>query len=359
VPPEGAGTRAQGFRRGFPCEVGVSPRTPAIPTFSVGGQAVIEGVMMRSPSAVSTAVRKSDGRIVVTHRPFRGIANRYKFLDVPILRGGVNLIETLVLGMQSLNYAAEQAMDEPPKPGPNGDGGAAAKPAGGPVHVAAERPGWRQQLGMAATLVFALALGLGFFFYLPLVLTEATGVRGGIAFNLVDGAFRIVFFLGYLWVISLWKEMRRVFEYHGAEHKSIFVFENGLPLEPEYSKRFTTLHPRCGTSFLLLVMLTSIVVFSFLGRPENIGERLQRLAFVPVIAGIAYELIKLSAKQACQKWMKPIILPGLWLQKITTKEPSLDQVEVAMAAIRACLAYEPVEEAHALQPELALQGARA
>ena len=149
---------------------------------------------------------------------------------------------------------------------------------------------------MAATMVVAFGLGLGFFFYLPLVLTEWTGVRGGIAFNLVDGVFRIVFFLAYLWAISLWKEMRRVFQYHGAEHKSIFVFEAGLPLEPEQSQRFTTLHPRCGTSFLLLVMLTSIVVFTFLGRPETVGERLLRLAFVPVIGGIAYELIKLSAQ---------------------------------------------------------------
>src|SRR5262249_8998347 len=155
-----------------------------------------------------------------------------------------------------------------------------------------------------------------------------------------SGAFRIVFFLAYIWGISLWKDMRRVFEYHGAEHKSIYVFEAGVPLEPEQSKKFTTLHPRCGTSFLLPVMLTSIVVFSFLGRPENVAQRFERMAFVPVIAGIAYELIKLSARPACQRWMMPLILPGLWLQKITTKEPSLEQVEVAMAAINACLAYE-------------------
>jgi len=313
-----------------------------VPSFSVGGQAVIEGVMMRSPSAVATAVRKADGRIAITQRPFRGIASKYKFLNIPIVRGGINLIETLVLGMQALNYSADQAMeDETGKP------------------RRAEKPAWQQQLGMAATMVVAFGLGLGFFFYLPLLLTEWTGVKGGVTFNLVDGAFRVVFFLAYLYGISLWKEMKRVFQYHGAEHKSIFVFEAGLPLEPEMSRRFTTLHPRCGTSFLLLVMLTSIVVFSFLGKPETIGDRLERLAFVPVIAGIAYELIKLSGKQACQRWMMPIILPGLWLQKITTKEPSLDQVEVAMAAIRACLAYEGEEERAAPQPALALQGAGA
>lgn len=322
----------------------MKPQPGVPPAFSVGGQAVIEGVMMRSPSAVATAVRKASGEIVVTHRAFRGVAAKHKLLNLPILRGGINLIETLVLGMQSLSYSAEQAAEED-------------KPAGTPRRAT---PAWQQQLATTATLVAALAAGIGFFFYLPLVLTERTGVQGGVAFNLVDGAFRIAFFLAYLWGISLWKEMRRVFQYHGAEHKSIFVFESGLPLEPEMSLRFTTFHPRCGTSFLLLVMLTSIVVFSFLGKPDSIGERLLRLAFVPVIAGIAYELIKLSAKRACQRWMKPLIAPGLWLQKITTKEPSLDQVEVAMAAIRSCLAYESVAaRTPQAQPALALQGAGA
>jgi uncharacterized protein YqhQ len=322
----------------------MKPQPGVPPAFSVGGQAVIEGVMMRSPSAVATAVRKSNGEIVVTHRAFRGVAARHKLLNLPIVRGGINLIETLVLGMQALSFSAEQAAE-------------AEAPAAAPRRAT---PAWQQQLATTATLVAALAAGIGFFFYLPLVLTERTGVRGGVAFNLVDGAFRIVFFLAYLWGISLWKEMRRVFQYHGAEHKSIFVFESGLPLEPEMSQRFTTFHPRCGTSFLLLVMLTSIVVFSFLGRPDSVGERLLRLAFVPVIAGIAYELIKLSVRPSWQRWMQPLIQPGLWLQKITTKEPSLDQVEVAMTAMRSCLAYESVEaRAGRPQPALALQSAGA
>lgn len=311
-----------------------------VPSFSIGGQAVIEGVMMRSPAAVATAVRKANGEILVTHRPFRGVASRFPILNLPILRGSVNLIETLVLGMQSLNYSAEQAMSEEER------------------QKAGASDSWKNKALSAATLVVAFAAGLGIFFYVPLLLTEWIGVEGRIAFNLVDGIFRVVFFVAYIWVISLWKEMRRVFQYHGAEHKSIYVFEAGLPLEPEYSKRFTTLHPRCGTSFLLLVMLTSIVVFAFLGKPANVGERLIRLAFVPLIGGIAYELIKLSGKQSCQRWMKPIILPGLWLQKITTKEPTLEQVEVAMAAIDACLAYEG-QPAEARPRVLALQGAGA
>lgn len=307
-----------------------------VPPFSIGGQAVLEGVMMRSPSAVATAVRRANGEIAVTHRPFRSIGSRFPLLKLPLLRGGVNLIETLVLGMQSLNWSADQAMTEEER---------GKQPAAGTSD-------WKNKLGLAGAMGFAFVAGLGLFFYLPLLLTEWTGVQGSIVFNLVDGVFRIVFFLAYLWGISLWKEMRRVFQYHGAEHKSIFVFEAGLPLDPQESRRFTTLHPRCGTSFLLLVMLTSIVVFTFLGKPESVAERLVRLAFVPVIGGIAYELIKLSGKKSCQRWLKPMILPGLWLQKITTKEPSLDQVEVAMVAVRACLEYEGYEVQPAPLPAL-------
>jgi uncharacterized protein YqhQ len=242
--------------------------------------------------------------------------------------------------MQSLNWSAEQAMSEEER-----------------KKSAQRTPIWAR-ITTGATLVLAFGLGLGLFFYLPLILTERTGVRGGVGFNVIDGIFRMVFFLAYIWGISLWKEMRRVFQYHGAEHKSIFVFEAGLPLEPEQSKRFTTLHPRCGTSFLLLVMLTSIVVFTFFGRPETVGERLLRLACVPLIGGIAYELIKLSAKKSCERWMRPIVLPGLWLQKITTKEPTLEQVEVAMTAMRACLAYEGKRE-ETPAPALTLQAAGA
>lgn len=318
----------------------LKPQPDYVPPYTIGGQAVLEGVMMRSPSAVATAVRRADGEIVVTHRPFRAITSRYPILNMPIVRGGINLVETLYLGMQSLNYSAEQAMSEEER-----------------KQASKKTPVWAR-ITTGATLVLAFGLGLGLFFYLPLVLTERTGVRGGIAFNVVDGIFRLVFFLAYIWGISLWKEMRRVFQYHGAEHKSIFVFEAGLPLEPEYSKRFTTLHPRCGTSFLLLVMLTSIVVFAFFGRPETLGERLLRLTCVPLIGGIAYELIKLSAKKSCERWMRPIVLPGLWLQKITTKEPTLEQVEVAMTAIRSCLAYEGRRE-ETTAPALSLQAAGA
>jgi len=313
---------------------------PVAPAFTIGGQAVIEGVMMRSPSAVATAVRKENGKIEITSRAFRGVTAKYKWLDMPIVRGGINLIETLALGMQSLNWSADQAMDEEERE----------------AQAKKKDKGWKQTLALAIPMVIAFVGGLGLFFYLPLMLTEWTGVENSIAFNAIDGVFRLAFFLVYIWAISLWSEMRRVFQYHGAEHKSIFVFETGLPLIPENSQRFTTFHPRCGTSFLLLVMLTSIVVFTFLGKPDTVGERLIRLAFIPVIGGIAYELIKLSVKPAWQRWMQPLILPGLWLQRITTKEPTLDQVEVAMEAAKACLAYEDSEEE---LPSLAAQAASA
>ncbi len=300
---------------------------PVIPPFTVGGQAVLEGVMMRSPSAVATAVRKENGKIEITSRAFRGVTAKYKWLDVPIVRGGINLVETLVLGMQSLNWSADQAMEEEEL-----------------AEQKKKEKGWKTTLALAIPMVVAFVGGIGLFFYLPLMLTEWTGVENSIAFNAIDGVFRLLFFLTYIYLISLWSEMRRVFQYHGAEHKSIYVIENGLPLIPESSLRFTTYHPRCGTSFLLLVMLTSIVVFTFLGKPDTVSERLMRLAFLPVIGGIAYELIKLSVKPRFEKWMQPMIQPGLWLQRITTKEPTLDQVEVAMAAAKACLAYEDSEE---------------
>jgi uncharacterized protein YqhQ len=294
---------------------------------------------MRSPSAVATAVRKENGKIEITSRAFRGVTAKYKWLDVPIVRGGINLIETLVLGMQSLNWSADQAMEEEER-----------------AEQKKKEKGWKSTLALAIPMVVAFVGGLGLFFYLPLMLTEWTGVENSIAFNAIDGVFRLLFFLAYIYLISLWSEMRRVFQYHGAEHKSIFVFENGLPLVPENSLRFTTYHPRCGTSFLLLVMLTSIVVFTFLGKPDTIGERLIRLAFVPMIGGIAYEIIKLSVKPRFEKWMQPIIQPGLWLQRITTKEPTLEQVEVAMEAAKACLAYEDSEEE---SPSLSIQAASA
>ncbi len=286
---------------------------------SVGGQAVIEGVMMRSPTYYATAVRTPQGTIVIQKNKFVALTHRFKFLNIPIVRGGINLVEMMWIGIQSLSYSASQAAeDSDPKP----------------KQTAATN------LSIFGSVVFALGVGFLLFFYLPLWLTELLGIESSIGFNLVDGAFRLIIFLAYLFAIAQWKEMKRVFQYHGAEHKTIYAFENGQDLTVANARPYTTLHPRCGTSFLLVVMLVSILVFSLLGKPVTWGDRLLRFAFIPVIGGIAFEFIRLSAKDKFARFMKPAIWPGLTLQKVTTAEPSDDMLEVAIAALVACLDYQ-------------------
>ncbi len=286
---------------------------------AVGGQAVIEGVMMRSPTSVAIAVRTPDDRIVVRKKPFRSVIRRLPWLNIPVLRGGVHLIETIGLGIDALMFAADQATSED--------------------RVQA-KPRFTETLMMWTTIVVAFALSLGLFFYLPLMLTHWLGVEGSVWFNIVDGLIRVAMFVAYLLLVSKLKDMGRVFEYHGAEHKSIHAFENGRTLDANGARPFTTLHPRCGTSFLFFVMLISIVVFVFLGKPETVGDRLIRLAYVPLIGGLAYEAIKLSGKFCKAWWLKPFIWPGLMMQHITTNEPDDSQLEVAMAALRAVLTPE-------------------
>jgi uncharacterized protein YqhQ len=195
---------------------------------------------------------------------------------------------------------------------------------------------------MWGTVAFSFVLSMGLFFYVPILLTDLVVAEGhgSVVWNMVDGLFRVLMFIAYLFVVSKLPDMARVFEYHGAEHKSIHAFENGRPLDAGGARPFTTLHPRCGTSFLFFVMLISIVVFSFLGRPESIADRLERLAFVPLIGGLAYEAIKLSGRFAKSWLIKPFIFPGLMMQKITTSEPDDDQLTVSMAALKAVLTPE-------------------
>ncbi|GAG85956.1 unnamed protein product, partial [marine sediment metagenome] len=232
--------------------------------FQVGGQAVIEGVMMRSPKSFAVAIRKSNGQIMIKKEPYTALTERFKFLKIPIVRGAVVLIESLYLGIKALSFSAEEAMEEENPETKTLD---AKKEKKGEIFVT---------LWLILSLLMGFALALFIFFYLPLILVELTGVKGGFLFNLIDGLIRITFFLIYIWAISLWKSMRRVFEYHGAEHKSIFAFEAGEDLTPENIKKYSTHHPGCGTSFLLVVMVVSILVFMFLGRPHNISERLTR-----------------------------------------------------------------------------------
>jgi len=351
-----------------------------------GGQAVIEGVMMRGPTKVATAVRLPSGEIAVHAEPFVSYSRKNRLFRLPVLRGGLTLIESLQLGLKSLNYSAGVAMEAAEEEGREapdaaeavaavGDAGGAddrreegkgpdegrsegrdtdsgrsqaADPDEGRGKAADDEPGqWKMTAALMGTMVFALALGVLFFFYIPLVLTDfvmvRTGLEGSILFNLIDGAIRVIFFLTYIWSISLWKEMRRVFEYHGAEHKTIFMEEAGDELTPDNARKYVTKHPRCGTSFLLIVMVVSILVFMLTGRPQTILHRLARLLLIPVIAGISYEIMKLSAKRAGAWWARMLSAPGVWLQNITTKEPSDDQVEVAIAALEAARIDEEPE----------------
>ncbi len=287
----------------------------------IGGQAVIEGVMMRAPGRIATAVRRPDGTIAVRDRPFRSVTERFRLFRLPVLRGAVALIETLGIGMSALMYSADEAMAEEGEKRSDGE----------------TKKGGTGNLALAGTLFLSLGVGIAFFFYLPLLLTDLIGVKGSVAYNLIDGAIRIVFLLAYIKAISLWGEMRRVLGYHGAEHKSIFNLESGAELSVENARGFPRLHPRCGTSFLLIVMVTSILVFLFLGRPHSIELKLLRLAFLPVVGGLSYEFLRFSSKWADHAVMKPLIAPGLFLQTMTTSEPDDSQIEVALAALKAAL----------------------
>lgn len=294
----------------------------------VGGQAVIEGVMMRSPRMVATAVQNGDGEMTVEVFPFRSITRRVKLLGIPVLRGMVSMVETLHLGMKCLNFSADVAAKEE------------SIKEGKPPAEAKGMPNWL----MGLTMAFSFALGLFVFFFVPLKLTEWTGVQGNVAFNLIDGAIRLLFLLAYLYLISLWSEMKRLFQYHGAEHKAIHAFEAGLDVTPENARAFPTLHPRCGTSFLFSMMALSIVVFLMFGRPDTLSDKLLRFAGVPIIAGLGFEFIRFSGKHADNALVRLMSQPGLWLQRITTKEPDTGQLRTACEALNRVLPLTEEDE---------------
>lgn len=305
----------------------------------IGGQAVIEGVMMRAPGSVATAVRRANGNIVVKQESFRSLIEKYRFLNVPVMRGAVGLIDMMYLGIRTLNYSAEIAMldveaSEPPNNG---------KPK-------AVKPQKQSTLALVGTLVFALALGISIFFVTPIVVTSKVFEleQSAFEFNFVAGLIRIAILLAYLAAISLMKDIKRLFQYHGAEHKAVFAFELSDQLLPAVVQRHTRFHPRCGTSFLLIVMFVAIISFSILdailiqllGELTMVVRLLTHLPFIPVVGGIAYEFIKFSAKHSTTWWGKILIAPGLWLQRITTKEPDESQIEVAIVALRCALGLD-------------------
>jgi len=277
----------------------------------VGGQAVIEGVMMRCGERVSVAVRRpGSGEIVTCElRPFR---RGRRLSKIPFIRGVYNLFDVLVLGVKALNLSANLALEE--------------------------EEGSFGPLELALTLTLAMGIAIGGFFILPLWLVNLfASETGAVLFNLMEGAIRTGIFLLYLWGISLLREIRRVFEYHGAEHKSIHTFEHGEELTPQNARKYTTLHPRCGTSFLLLVVVISILVFSLVGNPPLPWKILSRVLLLPVVAGLSYELLMLSGRHTSSRWVRALSAPGLWLQRLTTREPDDRQLEVALTALRAVL----------------------
>jgi len=284
----------------------------------IGGQAVIEGVMMRAPTSIVIAVRKPDQQIVIKRERLVPLKERFPPFKLPILRGIAVLVESLIWGMKALTYSANQAVET--------DDADSAKEMSG--------------FAIGVTMLLSFALGIGLFVIVPERLANLVSDQGFI-FNMADGIIRLAIFLIYVLVISRSKYIARVFEYHGAEHKSIHAYEAGEELEAENALKYSPQHPRCGTAFLMTVMVVGILVFSIFGKPDTILIRIgTRLVLIPLIAGISYEIIKLASKRQCNKFMRLIMLPGLWLQRLTTREPSREQIQVAIRSLKEVLAME-------------------
>jgi uncharacterized protein YqhQ len=302
----------------------------------VGGQAVLEGVMMRGVSTWAVAVRQpseeqlaaggpsaregAKGEIEVTSEPLVSWTKRHRLLRLPVVRGVVALAESLKIGFRALGISAN-------------------------AQAPADEHGERREIGggaWAGTIAFALLFAIGLFFLLPAGLTNIfrDEIPNSVVFVVIEKVVRIAIFLAYLWLISRMPDLERVFQYHGAEHKTISCYEAGQPLTPENAKRFSRFHPRCGTSFLLLVMIVAIVVFAPLGKLDWHWLFISRVLGIPIVAGLAFELIKWFGKNRTKGWARVLMWPGMQLQRLTTREPELAQLAVAIAALEAVLAVE-------------------
>jgi uncharacterized protein YqhQ len=286
----------------------------------IGGQAVLEGVMMRGPSAWSVAVRKADGEIAEVNKPIASVLLRHRWLRLPVIRGVVALGESLAIGFRALAISANYAAQEE---GEDGD-----------VETELTR----------GQLLFAFGLAIGFALLLfkvsPALITSWLPIEGTAAFVVVEGLVRVAIFIAYLLLIGLLPDPKRVFQYHAAEHKAINALEADDELKPEIVQRHSLLHVRCGTAFLLYVMVIAIFVFAFVGQPVWYWLIASRILLLPVIAGIAYEVIKFAGTHPHNPALRTILAPGLWLQRLTTREPTLDQIEVSIRALREVLRLE-------------------
>ena len=275
----------------------------------VGGQAVIEGVMMRHQHNIATAVRKEDGKIVTKKQTLKSITEKSKVLRLPIIRGIIFLFEMLILGYKTLTWSAQQQGEEE------------------------ELTNWQ----LALTLSISLIAVIGLFVVLPYYLSRIFIKQHTITFNLLDGVFRLGIFLTYIVGIGLWKDIKRVYQYHGAEHKAVNCYESGKELSVKNAMQFTTAHVRCGTSLLVFVIGISIILFSLIKTPVWYYNVLTRIILIPLIGGIGYEILKVSAKHKDNVFWKIIMAPGLWVQSLTAKEPDEQQMEVALVALKAVL----------------------
>jgi uncharacterized protein YqhQ len=290
----------------------------------VGGQAVLEGVMMRGISVWAVAVRRPDGEIEVSSEPLVSWAQRHRAWRVPVVRGVVALAESMKIGFRALAISANAQIPD-------------------------DEEGEKEEIGgwvWGLTIVFSLLLAVGLFFVVPVGLTSLIKDRLGspLLFWLVEGVLRTAIFIGYIAAISRMSDLRRVFEYHGAEHKTISCFEAGDELVPARAKLYSRLHPRCGTSFLLIVMVLAIFVFAPIGLPAWYWLVVSRILGIPLIAGLSYEVIKWAGKNRRKRWVRAIMWPGLMLQNLTTREPDEEELAVAIAALEAVLAVETPQE---------------
>jgi uncharacterized protein YqhQ len=291
----------------------------------VGGQAVLEGVMMRSPHAWAIACRKPSGEVSTHSEPLERLSEKHKWMGWPVMRGVITLGHAMSLGFRALKFSANVALDEIP-----------ANEKGKKLEIS----GWVA----AVNVIFSVGFFIFMYKFLPLVaateLKRVNPVFGQqIVFNLVDGVIRIALFLFFIWAVSLWRDIHRVYEYHGAEHKTVYAFENGDPLETGAVQKYSTYHPRCGTSFLMTVMLISILVYTVIPVTTFWTRFAVRIALLPVIAGLSYEIIRFAAKHRGSLFAL-MTAPGLWLQRITTQPPTDDQAECAIVALELAMAVE-------------------
>ena len=306
----------------------------------IGGQAVMEGVMMKNGDRYAVAVRRPDQEIEVKVVDYVSIGSKSAFFRIPIIRGVVNFIESLVIGVKTLMYSASFYDEEEDSEGSDKENKPKKK------ELTPEQQKRSDDLVMYGTVAFSLVFAIALFMMLPAFIGELIGrvIDSRVLMSAIEGVIRLVIFLGYVALISLMKDIQRVFMYHGAEHKTINCFEAGVPLTPENVKKYSRYHKRCGTSFLFIVMIVSIIVFMFIDAPSAWLRLLIRLLLVPVIAGISYEFIMFAGRS--DSWISNVLsAPGKWVQRLTTREPDLDMIEVAIASVEAVIDWKEYQQA--------------